>query len=386
MSLLLPSKERSSLIRFIGFDLRVRCAVAHLLLTTSNAIIAVLGGASAIWYNLRSHIGGRRKGERERLLYRRVSKSGHYAIAYEIEQSTSSINVSPPPAAPKLSKLLLWSERSPLSTSVLSKEGRIAIQVGATTRTSQRLVIGDLYYPSNDLDPYIKDKNDDDDSEELEDRSLIQLISSLANVIGPSYHPLNMFPFSGSIISFISFIVSMHPINTRNFLAAGSMEPSIEIWDLDVVSEYDNQEWGNIFHVFKEISVTGNALERVLALEIELAEALQAKKKSSMQFQSRIVVILKLIQQSQRLVPDEIQLSQVLDFSLHPQELKSVPYNTIYHSIRQVSSIFYPKTRSSTELAGAEGGNFWPPNLIHHHLAKLLVLYIHILSSKNSTY
>ncbi|RYR66144.1 hypothetical protein Ahy_A03g012087 [Arachis hypogaea] len=29
--------------------------------------------------------------------------------------------------------------------------------------------IGDLYYPSSDLDPYIKDKNDDDDSEELED-------------------------------------------------------------------------------------------------------------------------------------------------------------------------------------------------------------------------
>ncbi|RYR66132.1 hypothetical protein Ahy_A03g012075 isoform A [Arachis hypogaea] len=29
--------------------------------------------------------------------------------------------------------------------------------------------IGDHYYPSNDLDPYIKDKNDDDDSEELED-------------------------------------------------------------------------------------------------------------------------------------------------------------------------------------------------------------------------
>ncbi|RYR49180.1 hypothetical protein Ahy_A07g035494 isoform F [Arachis hypogaea] len=46
-----------------------------------------------------------------------------------------------------------------------------------------------------------------------------------------------------------------------------------------------NQEWENIFPVFKEISVTDNALERVLALEIELAEALQAKKKSSMQFQ-----------------------------------------------------------------------------------------------------
>ncbi|XLS91201.1 hypothetical protein HN51_067209 [Arachis hypogaea] len=99
MPLLLPSKERSSLIRFSGFDLRVRCAAAHLLVTTRNAIIAVLSGASAIWYNLRSHIGGRGKGERERL-YRRVSKSGHYAIAYEIERITYSINVSPPPAAP----------------------------------------------------------------------------------------------------------------------------------------------------------------------------------------------------------------------------------------------------------------------------------------------
>ncbi|XLT06465.1 hypothetical protein HN51_045214 [Arachis hypogaea] len=46
MPLLLPSKERSSLIRFFGFDLRVRCAAAHLLVTTSNAIIAVLDRTS----------------------------------------------------------------------------------------------------------------------------------------------------------------------------------------------------------------------------------------------------------------------------------------------------------------------------------------------------
>ncbi|XLS70855.1 hypothetical protein HN51_027720, partial [Arachis hypogaea] len=64
MPLLLPSKECSSLIRFSGFDLRVRCAAAHLLVTTSNAIIAVLSRAPAIWYNLISHIGGRGKGER----------------------------------------------------------------------------------------------------------------------------------------------------------------------------------------------------------------------------------------------------------------------------------------------------------------------------------
>ncbi|TKY74339.1 coiled-coil domain-containing protein 18 isoform X2 [Spatholobus suberectus] len=47
-----------------------------------------------------------------------------------------------------------------------------------------------------------------------------------------------------------------------------------------------NQELGNIFPVFNKFSVSGNALERVLALEIELAEALRTKKKASIQFQS----------------------------------------------------------------------------------------------------
>ncbi|XP_068480125.1 uncharacterized protein [Phaseolus vulgaris] len=46
-----------------------------------------------------------------------------------------------------------------------------------------------------------------------------------------------------------------------------------------------NQELGNIFPVFDKLSVSGNALERVLALEIELAEALRTKK-SNIQFQS----------------------------------------------------------------------------------------------------
>ncbi|KAK9271314.1 hypothetical protein L1049_026904 [Liquidambar formosana] len=47
-----------------------------------------------------------------------------------------------------------------------------------------------------------------------------------------------------------------------------------------------NEELGSIFPLFNEFSGSGNALERVLALEIELAEALQAKKKSSIHFQS----------------------------------------------------------------------------------------------------
>ncbi|GFY85809.1 hypothetical protein Acr_04g0005470 [Actinidia rufa] len=47
-----------------------------------------------------------------------------------------------------------------------------------------------------------------------------------------------------------------------------------------------NEELRSIFPVFSEVSDGGNALERVLALEIELAEALQSKKKSSILFQS----------------------------------------------------------------------------------------------------
>ncbi|KAG6579019.1 hypothetical protein SDJN03_23467, partial [Cucurbita argyrosperma subsp. sororia] len=47
-----------------------------------------------------------------------------------------------------------------------------------------------------------------------------------------------------------------------------------------------NEELGSIFPLFKEFSSRGNSLERVLALEIELAEALQAKKKPSTHFQS----------------------------------------------------------------------------------------------------
>ncbi|XP_057490342.1 uncharacterized protein LOC130776214 isoform X2 [Actinidia eriantha] len=47
-----------------------------------------------------------------------------------------------------------------------------------------------------------------------------------------------------------------------------------------------NEELRSIFPVFSEVPGGGNALERVLALEIELAEALQSKKKSSILFQS----------------------------------------------------------------------------------------------------
>lgn len=46
-----------------------------------------------------------------------------------------------------------------------------------------------------------------------------------------------------------------------------------------------NEELRNIFPLYNELSSTGNALERVLALEIELAESLRAKHKSKIHFQ-----------------------------------------------------------------------------------------------------
>ncbi|XP_076947912.1 uncharacterized protein LOC143619989 [Bidens hawaiensis] len=47
-----------------------------------------------------------------------------------------------------------------------------------------------------------------------------------------------------------------------------------------------NEELGSIYPNFVDFRGNGNALERVLALESELAEALKTKKKSSIQFQS----------------------------------------------------------------------------------------------------
>ncbi|KAM3305495.1 centromere-associated protein E [Capsicum chacoense] len=62
--------------------------------------------------------------------------------------------------------------------------------------------------------------------------------------------------------------------------------PGIEILQNELVQLHKaNEELRSMFPTFKDIASTGNALERVLALEIELAEALKAKNKPSM-FQS----------------------------------------------------------------------------------------------------
>ncbi|KAJ8530864.1 hypothetical protein K7X08_023745 [Anisodus acutangulus] len=63
-------------------------------------------------------------------------------------------------------------------------------------------------------------------------------------------------------------------------------DPGFEVLQSELVRLHKaNEELRSMFPTFKDIASTGNALERVLALEIELAEALKAKNKSSM-FQS----------------------------------------------------------------------------------------------------
>ncbi|KAF3326403.1 putative leucine-rich repeat-containing protein [Carex littledalei] len=70
-------------------------------------------------------------------------------------------------------------------------------------------------------------------------------------------------------------------------LEADEIEPSLHGLER-ALSQLDmaNEHLGSIFPTFKELAGSGNSLERVLALELELAEALQEKKRTDTRFQS----------------------------------------------------------------------------------------------------
>ncbi|KAF7831609.1 putative WD repeat-containing protein C17D11.16 [Senna tora] len=114
---------------------------------------------------------------------------------------------------------------------------------------------GDLYYPSNELDPYLNDK-EDDDSEELEDMIINPTDSvvicarneddvSLLEVWileDPNSAEVNMFVHHDIIIPAFPLCTAWLDCPLKggergNFIAVGSMEPSIEIWNLDVIDE-----------------------------------------------------------------------------------------------------------------------------------------------------
>lgn len=117
-------------------------------------------------------------------------------------------------------------------------------------------VIANLYYPSNDMDPYLKDRDDDEDSEELEDK-VIQPMDSVivcarneddvSDIVVYIYEELA--DGVANQYSHHEILIPAYPLCTAwldcplkggekgNFIAVGSMEPFIEIWDLDTVNE-----------------------------------------------------------------------------------------------------------------------------------------------------
>ncbi|XP_068643116.1 uncharacterized WD repeat-containing protein C17D11.16-like [Aristolochia californica] len=116
--------------------------------------------------------------------------------------------------------------------------------------------LGDTYYPSNDVDPYLKDKDDDDD-EEIEDLTIKPTDAVLVcarnedDVSHLEIYILEEESEDGNFNLYVhhDVILPAFPLCTAwldcnlkggdrgNFIAVGSMEPTIEIWDLDLIDE-----------------------------------------------------------------------------------------------------------------------------------------------------
>ncbi|KAK1266792.1 Histone-binding protein MSI1 [Acorus gramineus] len=114
---------------------------------------------------------------------------------------------------------------------------------------------GGTYYPSNELDPYLKDK-DDDDEEEAEDMSIKPtdaVIACVCNEDDVNYLKVSIYEEfdDGESNMYVhhDIILPAFPLCTAwldfkpktgdqgNFIAIGSMDPAIEIWDLDIMDE-----------------------------------------------------------------------------------------------------------------------------------------------------
>ncbi|KAL0872522.1 hypothetical protein Bca101_022227 [Brassica carinata] len=114
---------------------------------------------------------------------------------------------------------------------------------------------GDLYYPSNDMDPYLNNNADDDyfDSDDI-DAITIKPTDSLIICarVEDDVNYLEVYNYEGTQNMYLrqEIILSNPPLCTAwldcplkggdkgNFVAIGSMgSPTIEIWDLDVANE-----------------------------------------------------------------------------------------------------------------------------------------------------
>ncbi|RXH76825.1 hypothetical protein DVH24_019713 [Malus domestica] len=113
--------------------------------------------------------------------------------------------------------------------------------------------VGDLYYPSNDMDPYLKkEKDDDEDSEDSDDMTINPSDAVIVCARNEDEIWLYVESEDGEADVFVhhDVILSSFPLCTAwldcplkggdkgNFVAVGLMdEPSIEIWDLDIIDE-----------------------------------------------------------------------------------------------------------------------------------------------------
>eukprot|EP00262_Sarcandra_glabra_P006546 TRINITY_DN18883_c0_g1_i1.p1 TRINITY_DN18883_c0_g1~~TRINITY_DN18883_c0_g1_i1.p1 ORF type:complete len:523 (+),score=124.44 TRINITY_DN18883_c0_g1_i1:86-1570(+) len=115
--------------------------------------------------------------------------------------------------------------------------------------------LGDTYYPSNDMDPYLKN-NDDDDDEEIEDLAIKPtdaVIVCARNEDDVSHLEVwifeesedgdsNMYVHHDIMLPAFPLCTAWLDCNLKNedkgnFIAVGSMEPAIELWDLDLLDE-----------------------------------------------------------------------------------------------------------------------------------------------------
>ncbi|PKA56713.1 Protein SPA1-like 2 [Apostasia shenzhenica] len=119
--------------------------------------------------------------------------------------------------------------------------------------------LGDAYYPSNDMDPYLQNKDDEDeDDDEIEDMTIKptdSVIICARNedevnhlevwIVEDSIDgDVNMYVHHDIILPAFPLCTAWLDCNHKsgdkgNFVAVGTMEPAIEIWDLDLIDEVE---------------------------------------------------------------------------------------------------------------------------------------------------
>lgn len=124
--------------------------------------------------------------------------------------------------------------------------------------------LGDLYYKDNKEDPYIIKKNDDDDEDDDDDSEIEDMIIKPTDIVIICAHnedefnslqvsiveemedgDPNMFVHHEVPLSAFPLCTAWMDFNRKNgdakgnFIAVGTLDPAIEIWNLDIVDEVE---------------------------------------------------------------------------------------------------------------------------------------------------